>query len=316
MGLKSRIFLIAFLFLILCSSAFATNYQMRYNAQTGRGDWVVADSSLYAISDEAYGESWNGITTAGASKNAIYDKIDTIAAGAGGVGVAAGNDTEVQFNDGGTNLGGDSALTWNKTTNALTTTGLISSTGLITTTSLQDSALANCDTIDTDGSGIFKCGADAGAGGGISNVVEDLSPQLGGDLDGQTFKVTATGLIATTSVQTPLIYNDSGSTYIPDLNGATVIDGTIYPRTSAGINTAITEIPSNGAGTIYLSPGIYDMTSQITITDKSVSLIGAGKADASGGGATILQKNAAWSTGCIVSYTNNGYLDGGFQIAN
>jgi hypothetical protein len=33
---------------------------------------------------------------------------------------AAGSDTQVQFNDGGTALGGDSGLTWNKTSNTLT----------------------------------------------------------------------------------------------------------------------------------------------------------------------------------------------------
>lgn len=32
--------------LLICSAAYATNYQMKYNPQTGRGDWVVADSSL------------------------------------------------------------------------------------------------------------------------------------------------------------------------------------------------------------------------------------------------------------------------------
>jgi hypothetical protein len=40
----------------------------------------------------------------------------------------AGNDTEVQFNDGGV-MAGDSGLTWNKTTNVLTTTGGFSGPG-------------------------------------------------------------------------------------------------------------------------------------------------------------------------------------------
>ena len=34
-----------------------------------------------SISDEAYGASWNEVTTVGASKNAIYDKIETLAGG-------------------------------------------------------------------------------------------------------------------------------------------------------------------------------------------------------------------------------------------
>lgn len=43
--------------------------------------------------------------------------------------------------------------------------------------------LVSCDTIDTDSSGNLSCGTDGGGGGGISNVVEDTTPQLGGDLD-------------------------------------------------------------------------------------------------------------------------------------
>ena len=48
----------------------------------------------------------------------------TIIAAAGGA-VAAGSDTQVQFNDGGTALGGDGGLTYNKTTDALTVGALV-----------------------------------------------------------------------------------------------------------------------------------------------------------------------------------------------
>ena len=39
-----------------------------------------------------------------------------------------------------------------------------------------------------------------GGGGGISNVVEDTTPQLGGNLDGQTYDITTTGDITGTSL--------------------------------------------------------------------------------------------------------------------
>jgi hypothetical protein len=45
---------------------------------------VAADGSVGGggeISDTAYSSDWNGDTTAGASKNALYDKIETIVAG-------------------------------------------------------------------------------------------------------------------------------------------------------------------------------------------------------------------------------------------
>jgi len=55
----------------------------------------------------------------------------SLAAGGGGSTDAAGSDTQVQFNDGGTNFGGDAGLVFNKTSNLLTA-GAITSTGDIT----------------------------------------------------------------------------------------------------------------------------------------------------------------------------------------
>ena len=45
---------------------------------------------------------------------------------AAGGGSAAGSDTQVQFNDGGSAFGGDADFTWNKTTNVMTVNGHIS----------------------------------------------------------------------------------------------------------------------------------------------------------------------------------------------
>ena len=50
--------------------------------------------------------------------------------GGGGSTNAAGSDTQVQFNDGGTNFGGDAGLVFNKTTNTLTAGAITSSGGM------------------------------------------------------------------------------------------------------------------------------------------------------------------------------------------
>jgi len=56
--------------------------------------------------------------------DAIYARTDGGVIGPlGAGGTAAGSDTQVQFNDGGTTFGGDAGLTFNKTTNVLTATG-------------------------------------------------------------------------------------------------------------------------------------------------------------------------------------------------
>jgi hypothetical protein len=52
----------------------------------------------------------------------------TGATGAAGTATAGGLNTHVQFNDGGTNLGGDADITWNKTTNILTIVGNVHTT--------------------------------------------------------------------------------------------------------------------------------------------------------------------------------------------
>ena len=45
------------------------------------------------------------------------------------------------------------------------------------------------EVLQTDGSGNLSWQPDAGAGGGISNIVEDVTPQLGGTLDANTFSI-------------------------------------------------------------------------------------------------------------------------------
>jgi len=50
-------------------------------------------SSGGSISDDAYGASWDGDTTTGASRNAIYDKIETLAGGHDAVTLDANADT-------------------------------------------------------------------------------------------------------------------------------------------------------------------------------------------------------------------------------
>ena len=69
------------------------------------------------VSDTAYGSGWNGVTTIAPSKNAVYDKIESL-----GSGTPGGSNTQVQYNDSGV-LGGESTFTYDETNNRLTVTG-------------------------------------------------------------------------------------------------------------------------------------------------------------------------------------------------
>jgi len=62
--------------------------------------------------------------------NTLYNDGGTLkfnGSAVGGGGSAAGSDTQIQFNDGGS-FGGDADLVWNKTTNELTITGSLNAT--------------------------------------------------------------------------------------------------------------------------------------------------------------------------------------------
>lgn len=69
----------------------------------------------------------------------------------------------------------------------------------------------NGQVLTTDGNGTFTF-QDA-AGGGLSNVVDDTTPQLGGDLDAQTFDITTTGKILYSNVYSTEGDLPSASTY-------------------------------------------------------------------------------------------------------
>ena len=68
----------------------------------------------------------------------VYDSVtDSWIPGAAGA-TPGGSDTQIQFNDGGTALGGDADLTWNKTTNVMTVAGNVNlNDGGTYTTTLQ-----------------------------------------------------------------------------------------------------------------------------------------------------------------------------------
>lgn len=52
---------------------------LTYDSTTQR--WVAETVASGSVSDDAYGVGWNGDTTTAPSKNAVYDKIETLAAG-------------------------------------------------------------------------------------------------------------------------------------------------------------------------------------------------------------------------------------------
>lgn len=132
---------------------------------------------------------------------------------------AAGSDTQIQFNDGGTNLGGDSGLVYNKTTNTLTVDVVDIGTGagnIATNTAIGDQAL-DANTIglenvavglrtltsNTTGDYCTAIGADAL----FANTSGDYNTAVGSD----AAVLTSTGISNTAVGASALVYNVSGS---------------------------------------------------------------------------------------------------------
>jgi hypothetical protein len=87
----------------------------------------------------------------------------------------AGSDTQVQFNDGG-NLGGDSGLTYNKTTDTLTVTGDVAVNGGDLTTSSATATLFNSTATTLSIGGATSSTINIGATGGTSTI--DLNSNI------------------------------------------------------------------------------------------------------------------------------------------
>ena len=188
-----------------------SDYAWVANAGGGSALTVQEEGVSLATDADTLNFVGTGITASGTGGT----KTITVAANAPG-----GSDTYVQFNDGGT-LSGDAGMTYNKTTDALTVGSIISTAagtptltsssainlsvgssvviqqnsggggfrvGNLTTTNRNALTAANGEVIynTTDNKfQVYENGAWANmvASSGISDVVSDTTPQLGGNLD-------------------------------------------------------------------------------------------------------------------------------------
>ena len=137
--------------------------------------------------------------------------------------------------------GSDAVITSNEIVRISGGTGLSSvvtaeSTGQSTVTINLDNTTVTPNTytlatITVDAQGRITSASSGTGGGGLSNVVEDLTPQLGGALDvnGQSIVSASNGDIAIT----------------PNGTGAVIIDGNEFPQTQGAANQILV---ADGAG--------------------------------------------------------------------
>lgn len=78
--------------------------------------------------------------------------------------------------------------------------------------------------------------ASAGGGSGISNLVEDTTPQLGGDLDLNTFSITGLGISHVDNLQTTLNNKVNNSQVLTDVPAGAVFTDTTYSVTDGQLS--------------------------------------------------------------------------------
>ena len=142
----------------------------------------------------------------------------------------------------------------------------------------------------SDGVATVEISAGAGGGSGISNVVEDTTPQLGGNLDVNSKFITGTGGVSITGVITATTFSGSGAslTSIPagQLTG-TVADARLTTVSSSKLSGALPAI--SGASLTNLtgaSEATYGSSTAVPVitVDSNGRISGISTTGVSGGG--------------------------------
>jgi hypothetical protein len=176
------------------------------------------------------------------------------------------------------------------------------------------STVANDDVflaVDTSGGGLKKIARSAvvsglATSGAISNVVEDTSPQLGGDLD-----VNSNGLVSTSNGNIALTPNGSGVVRIDGSNGIDMQSGAISIKNSGAQSYVRFYCESSNAHYAQLqAPAHSDFSGNITLTLPATTDTVAGIA------ATQTFTNKTLTTPVIAEIDNssNITLDAGADI--
>ena len=119
------------------------------------------------------------------------------------------------------------------TTSGATVTGALAAGGL----TYPSSDGTNGQVLTTNGQGTLSFTTVSG-GGGISDVVEDTTPQLGGDLDLNSNDITGTGNFNVTGVITATSFVKSGGTSSQFLKADGSVDTSTYITSADGGNAA------------------------------------------------------------------------------
>jgi len=188
------------------------------------------------------------------------------------------------------------------------------------TLTLPNNTGTNGQVLTTDGTGVLSFSSASGGGGGISNVVEDTTPQLGGNLDVNSNDITGTGNINITGDVTAT--NLSGALPTSNLTG-TVADNqlastflkNIVEDTSPQLGGTLDVNGQNISGTVRLNGLTYpssDGTSSQVLQTNGSGVLSFATVSGSGGsdipsGTTMLFYETSAPTGWTKSTSINNH---------
>lgn len=156
----------------------------------------------------------------------------------------AGNDTEIQFNDGGS-LGADSNFAWNKTTNTLTVTGATASSS-IATLGLTTAGLSSSNGITLTGGSLLNTSSATSTwpSSGLSVVGGGLVSSQGLTITGGN--ILSSGLLTITNSGSSTFSGAIGTAGLSTSNGLTLTGGGILSSGSLTVTNAGTSTFTGG----------------------------------------------------------------------
>lgn len=155
----------------------ATNLVTLSTTQTVTGDKIFSGNITFNNGIVFEGATVDNKDTTLTVQDPTSNRTITLPDASGTVAIISGSDTQIMFNDGGSALGGDAGLTYNKTTDSLTISGdLAVNGGDITTSSSTLNIAAGTTTVNiATGSGTAQ------------------SLTMGSEVSGSTFKLFGSG---------------------------------------------------------------------------------------------------------------------------
>ncbi len=267
------------------------------NATLTHSAGLLTSNVDIAVPDEAYGVGWNGSTEV-PTKNAVYDKIETLGGGANtalsNLAAVAINETLVSDTDN-TDALGTTAIAWSDL--------FLGSGGVITfnsAPSTPDITITHSADVLTFAGGTIVLGTATAAGGLTGNVTGNVSGTAATVTGAAQTAITSLGTLTALDVDN-INLNGNTISATGDLNltpsggNQIVLDGTI--EVDAGVVTGVTSLTIGGTvltdntitddGTLILNP-----TTAVSFSDKPITNVGDIALDSLTADATTIALNS------------------------